>query len=95
MFQNYALFPHMSVAKNIGYGLARLTASLAQTMMTALRNAKIGAPWGFGHRKPDQLSGGQKQRFQARAHTSSQIIIIGRAFGSLDKKLREIHNLSL
>ena len=60
MFQSYALFPHMSVAGNIGYGLKGLgRAAAANRVADLLRLVRLD---GFGDRRPDTLSGGQRQR---------------------------------
>ena len=62
MFQSYALFPHMSVESNVGYGLRRLPlddAARRQRIQEALDMVQLGA---LGQRKPHQLSGGQRQR---------------------------------
>ena len=62
MFQSYALFPHMSVEKNVGYGLKH------EDMTAATRKARVADMLelvqltSFGHRKPHQISGGQRQR---------------------------------
>src|SRR5256712_11527675 len=62
VFQDYALFPHMSVAQNIGYGL-RIKGAPRQVrerrVQRALEMVRLG---GLGHRRPNQLSGGQRQR---------------------------------
>src|ERR1700737_4922348 len=66
VFQNYALFPHMSVAQNIAYGLAARGESRsvqAERVKEMLAIVQLG---GFGGRKPEQLSGGQRQRGGAR-----------------------------
>src|SRR5580704_9074513 len=62
MFQSYALFPHMTVADNVGYGLRRLALDKAvkkQRVQEALDMVQLGA---LGQRRPHQLSGGQRQR---------------------------------
>ncbi|TXN58192.1 ABC transporter ATP-binding protein, partial [Methylobacterium sp. WL18] len=60
MFQSYALFPHMSVAGNVGYGLKGLGRAAATARVTELlRLVRLD---GFGDRRPDTLSGGQRQR---------------------------------
>ena len=91
MFQNYALFPHMSVAKNIGYGLARAGISGADYDDRIAQMLKLVRLEGFGHRKPDQLSGGQKQRVAlARALARRpKLLLLDEPLAALDKKLRE------
>jgi ABC-type Fe3+/spermidine/putrescine transport system ATPase subunit len=62
VFQNYALFPHMNVSDNVGYGLKIRKvpkAEIAERVEQALRLVQLE---GYGKRMPDQLSGGQKQR---------------------------------
>ncbi len=90
VFQNYALFPHLSVAENIAYGLeARHVARAAiaprvQEMLSLVRMESFGA------RLPRQLSGGQQQRIAlARAlAVDPKILLLDEPFGALDKNLR-------
>jgi putrescine transport system ATP-binding protein len=91
MFQNYALFPHLSVRDNIAFGLKR--ARLARTDI-ATRVAEMVALVkldGLEKRKPDQLSGGQRQRVAlARALARRpQLLLLDEPLAALDKKLRE------
>lgn len=91
VFQDYALFPHMTVLQNVEYGLkvkkvgkaARRTR--ANEMLEAVR---LGS---FGHRKPNQLSGGQRQRVAlARALVNHpKVLLLDEPLGALDAKLRE------
>ena len=90
VFQDYALFPHMSVAENVAYGLRvkgigkRERADRAQQ---ALEMVDLGA---FGGRRPIQLSGGQRQRVAlARAIVNSpRVLLLDEPLGALDLKLR-------
>jgi putrescine transport system ATP-binding protein len=91
MFQSYALFPHMSVAKNIAFGLvqAGLSADKIRTRVDEL--LQLVQLKGFEARKPDQLSGGQRQRVAlARALARRpKLVLLDEPLGALDRKLRE------
>ena len=91
VFQNYAVFPHMSVANNIGYGLrvARVgAAERARRVDEALALVKLD---GLGSRQPDQLSGGQRQRVAlARALIMRpRVLLLDEPLSALDAKLRD------
>jgi putative spermidine/putrescine transport system ATP-binding protein len=91
VFQNYALFPHMSVAENIGYPLKIRGASrseIATRVGEVLDLVRLG---GFERRKPMQLSGGQQQRIAlARALSfRPKVVLMDEPLGALDRKLRE------
>src|SRR6187399_2905300 len=91
MFQSYALFPHMTVQKNIAFGLEqeRLPkAEIAARVEAILDIVKLGE---FAHRKPHQLSGGQRQRVAlARSLVKRpKLLLLDEPLGALDKKLRE------
>ena len=91
MFQSYALFPHMSVERNIAYGLVRegmARADIETRVADMLRLVKMEA---FAKRKPHQLSGGQRQRVAlARALAKRpKLLLLDEPLGALDKKLRE------
>ena len=91
VFQNYALFPHMTVAENLPYPLTvrKIRKSeIAQRVESAL--AMVQLP-GFAERRPSQLSGGQQQRVAlARALIfEPDIVLMDKPLGALDKNLRE------
>jgi putative spermidine/putrescine transport system ATP-binding protein/spermidine/putrescine transport system ATP-binding protein len=90
VFQNYALFPHMSVTKNIAYGLRTRGVEkreIARRVDEALALVKLT---GFAERKPRQLSGGQQQRVAlARALViKPKVLLLDEPFSALDKNLR-------
>ena len=97
MFQSYALFPHMTVAQNIAYGLEM------EKLPKAEINARVEAILEviqLGHlakRKPEQLSGGQRQRVAlARALVKRpKVLLLDEPLGALDKKLRSEMQLEL
>jgi putrescine transport system ATP-binding protein len=91
MFQSYALFPHMSVEKNVAFGLEQEGVSGADTRRQVAEILDIVKMGGFGARKPHQLSGGQRQRVAlARALVKRpKLLLLDEPLAALDKKLRE------
>nr|WP_246763774.1 ABC transporter ATP-binding protein [Rhizobium bangladeshense] len=97
VFQNYALFPHMTVANNIAYGLKTRgveSSEAKQRVNDALELVKLA---GFGDRKPRQLSGGQQQRVAlARALViRPKVLLLDEPFSALDKNLRAAMQMEL
>jgi putrescine transport system ATP-binding protein len=91
MFQSYALFPHMSVERNVAFGLEQEGLSkgeIARRVGEMLDIVKLGE---FARRKPHQLSGGQRQRVAlARALVKRpKLLLLDEPLGALDRKLRE------
>lgn len=91
MFQSYALFPHMSVEKNIGFGLKQEGRSKAEIADRVAEMLTLVQLTDFAKRKPHQLSGGQRQRVAlARALAKKpKLLLLDEPLGALDKKLRE------
>ncbi|PHP27630.1 ABC transporter ATP-binding protein [Limimaricola cinnabarinus] len=91
MFQSYALFPHMSVEKNIAYGLKRDGLPRAEIAARVADILALVQMTPFARRKPDQLSGGQRQRVAlARALVKRpKLLLLDEPLGALDRKLRE------
>lgn len=91
MFQSYALFPHMNVEKNVGYGLKHENMTDAQRKNRVSELLNLVQLDQFAARKPHQLSGGQRQRVAlARALAKSpKVLLLDEPLGALDKKLRE------
>jgi len=91
VFQDYALFPHMSVAENVAYGLMIRKVPKAKRRAEAEEMLAMVALAGLGARKPSQLSGGQRQRVAlARALINHPgVLLLDEPLGALDLKLRE------
>lgn len=91
VFQNYALFPHMTVAENIAFPLQMRKVSKAERMERVQHALNIIDMPDYGDRLPKQLSGGQQQRVAlARAVVfNPKLLLLDEPFGALDRKLRE------
>jgi putrescine transport system ATP-binding protein len=91
MFQSYALFPHMSVEKNVAFGLEQEGLGRDAIRRQVGEILDIVQMGGFGNRKPHQLSGGQRQRVAlARALVKRpKLLLLDEPLAALDKKLRE------
>lgn len=97
VFQNYALFPHMTVAQNVGFGLkmqGRPRDEIADGVLRALKSVHLE---GFEDRYPKELSGGQQQRVAvARAIAPSPtVLLLDEPLSNLDLKLREAMRVEL
>jgi len=97
VFQDYALFPHMSVAQNIGYGLRIKHIAGAERQKRVDRALRMVRLEGLDKRRPNQLSGGQRQRVAlARAVINEpEVLLLDEPLGALDLKLRQEMQIEL
>jgi putrescine transport system ATP-binding protein len=91
MFQNYALFPHLTVRDNIAFGLKRAGMPRSQINTRVAEMVALVKLEGLAQRKPDQLSGGQKQRVALARSLARRpkVLLLDEPLAALDKKLRE------
>ncbi len=97
VFQNYALFPHMNVADNIGYGLKLKKVPKKEIQEKVEHMLSLVQLEGFGRRRPSELSGGQRQRVAiARALVNNpKILLLDEPLGALDLQLRRAMQVEL
>ena len=91
MFQSYALFPHMTVEKNIAFGLKQDGMAKDEMTERVAQMLKLVKLEQFASRKPNQLSGGQRQRVALARSLAKRpkVLLLDEPLGALDKKLRE------
>jgi putrescine transport system ATP-binding protein len=97
MFQNYALFPHLSARDNIAFGLKRMAMPRPEIETRVADMVRLLKLDGLEERKPEQLSGGQKQRVALARSLARRprVLLLDEPLAALDKKLRESTQLEL
>ncbi|MEO8274198.1 MAG: ATP-binding cassette domain-containing protein, partial [Chloroflexota bacterium] len=91
VFQNYALFPHLTIYENVAFGLRRKKVAAAELRQRVTEMLELVELPGYEHRKPGQISGGQAQRVAlARALVNRPaVLLLDEPLGALDLKLRK------